>query len=56
MKKLIILDFGTGEVHIYPYDENIWESPEDFTDEDGYMIIDSNCQYMVVKDLKLQIH
>jgi hypothetical protein len=56
MKKLIVLNFTNGEVHIYPYDENIWDSPEDVTDEYGDLIIDNNCQYMVVEELKLQIH
>tara|TARA_R110000868_G_scaffold38450_4_gene134537 strand:+ start:2597 stop:2854 length:258 start_codon:yes stop_codon:yes gene_type:complete len=56
MKKLIVLDFTTAEVHIYPYDENIWECPEDFADENGNLILNSNCQWMVVDELKLQIH
>jgi len=55
MKKIIILDFGTTEVSIYDYDENIWECPEDFTDENGVFIIDSNCQYMVVDELNIKI-
>lgn len=55
MKKLIVLDFGTAEVTIYTYDENIWESPEDFTDENGNFVIDSNCQYMVVDELNIKI-
>lgn len=55
MKKLIILDFETAEVYVYTYDENIWESPEDFTDEEGIHVINSNCQYMVVDELKINI-
>ena len=56
MKKLIVLDFTSSEVHIYPYDENIWECPEDFADENGITVLDSNCQWMVVDELKLQTH
>ena len=40
MKKLIILDFSTSEVHVYPYDENVWECAEDFTDYDGNFVPD----------------
>ena len=56
MKKLIVLNFTSSEVHIYPYDENIWECPEDFADENGITVLDSNCQYMVVEEVKLLIH
>jgi hypothetical protein len=56
MKKLIVLDHGTREVHIYNYDENIWESPEDFTDEDGHYLLDSNCEWMVVDELNIKVH
>lgn len=56
MKKLIVLDFETAEVHVYQYDENVWESPEDFTDKDGAYVITESCQWMVVADLNIQIH
>lgn len=56
MKKLIVLDFGTAEVHIYQYDDTIWKDAEDFTDDDGNLVLDSNCQWMIVDELKLQIH
>ncbi len=55
MKKLIVLDFREGEVYVYTYDVNIWESPEDFTDEDGIHVIHSDCQWMVVDELKINI-
>jgi len=55
-KKIIILDFGTGKVDIYPYDINVWENAEDMTDEYGNYLIDSNCQWMIVDDLKIEIH
>jgi hypothetical protein len=59
MKKIIILDFSTAEVFIFPYDENIYDNAEDFF-ESAYCeekgIRETNCQYMVTDDLKLQIY
>lgn len=54
-KKLVVMNFVTGSVTVYDYDENIWESPEDFEDENGKFPIDSNCHYMVVKKFKLTV-
>jgi len=54
-KKIIILDFGTTNVLIYDYDENVWDCPEDMTDEDGCFILDSNCQWMIVDELNIKI-
>ena len=34
IKKIIILDYSTGEVLIKDYDENIWDCAEDMTDEE----------------------
>lgn len=56
--KIVILDFSTGEVFIFPYDENIYDNAEDFFDgpyceERG--IRETNCQYMVSDSLTLQI-
>lgn len=56
MKKLVVLDHGTQNVHIYIYDEKIWESPEDFTDEEGNYILDSNCEWMLIDSENLLIH
>jgi hypothetical protein len=60
MKKIIILDFSTAEVHVFPYDENVWSDGEDFiTDENenGNIALSlSNCQFMIVDDLNIQIH
>lgn len=53
MKKIIILDFETGEVHIYNYSDKE-DSDEDFLRSIGHS--PSNCQWMIVPDLKLQIH
>jgi len=55
MKKLVVLDYYDGTVTVYPYDENIWESPEDYTDEKGNYILDSNCNWMVVENLNIKI-
>lgn len=32
-QKIIIMDFSTGEVHIFSYDLNIWENGEHFLSE-----------------------
>lgn len=53
---LVVLDFITQEVFIYPYDKNIWESPEDFTDRNGNLVIHSNCQYMICDKLNIKMH
>lgn len=55
IKKLVVLDHGEQTVTVYPYDENIWEEPEDFTDENGIYVLDSNCEWMVVEELKIKI-
>ncbi len=57
--KIIILDFSTSEVFIFPYDENIYENSEDFFDSaycEELGLRETNCQYMVVDQLKLQIY
>jgi hypothetical protein len=59
MKKIIILDFSTTKVHVFLYDENVWDNTEDFFDSDYCIekgIKETNCQYMVVDDLNIQIH
>lgn len=58
-RKIIILDFAFGEVHVFDYDENVYEDFEDFyahMEEEGYNFSDSNCQCMVVDELKIQIN
>ncbi len=57
MKKIIVLNFLTREVFILNYDENIWEDPEDFISESELLdnVSHNNCQWMVVKDMKLII-
>jgi hypothetical protein len=56
--KITILDFSTGEVFIFPYDENVYEDAQDFFDSEyctdrGINL--SNCEYMVSDTLTLQI-
>ena len=59
-KKIIILDFSTAEVHVFPYDENVWDDGKDFIEdenENGDIALSlSNCQWMIVDDLKIEIH
>jgi hypothetical protein len=57
--KIIILNFATAEVFIFPYDENIYDNCEDFFDSpycEELGLRESDCQYMVVDNLKLQIY
>jgi hypothetical protein len=57
--KIIILDFSTGEVFVFPYDENIYDNAEDFFESDYCKEIgirETDCQYMVSDNLTLQIH
>ncbi len=56
--KITILDFSTGEVFIFPYDENIYEDAQDFFDSpyaEDYGLRETNCQYMVSETLALKI-
>jgi hypothetical protein len=55
-KTLIVLDYETQRVNVYSYDENIWESPEDFLDENNCYVITSNCQWMLTDTLTIKIH
>ena len=55
-QKIIILDFETGDVHVFSYDQNIWDNPEDFITELDIYVSLSNCQWMVVDILNIQIH
>ena len=56
--KIIILDFSTAEVFIFPYNENIYNNAEDFFDSEyctNRGLRETNCQYMVSDHLILQI-
>jgi hypothetical protein len=56
MKTIIILNFETGEVHIYQYDSKIAleDGIEDFIRSKGHS--PSNSQWMCTDKLMLQIH
>ena len=56
MKKIIILDFITTEVHVYPYNEPVWNDCIEFIDSAYVGLNSSNCQWMVVDELNIQIH
>ncbi len=51
-EKIIILDFSTGEVHIFDYDSTKWESGEEFIIEhhsqDGITFKEGECEWMIV--------
>jgi hypothetical protein len=42
-------------INIYNYDENVWESPEDFEDEFDGSVINGNCDYMVVDVVQITV-
>jgi hypothetical protein len=52
MKKIIILDFETAKVHIYDYNTSL--DSEDFIE--SLLYNSNNCQWMIVDELKLEIH
>lgn len=60
--KIIILNFSTAKVHVFSFDENIYSNDNiiDFFDvmnEKGdYNFKESQCQWMIVDELKLEIH
>ena len=53
MKKIIILDFNSGTVHIHNYDSNLYPEAEDYVLELGYQL--GNIDYMVSADEELEI-
>lgn len=55
MKKLVVIDHATEEVLVHQYDEDVWDCPEDYTDENGTYVIDSNCSWIVVDELNIKI-
>lgn len=60
IKKIIILDFETAEIHIFDFDDAIFEDFNDFAEsineEFGLNLSESNCEWMIVKELNIQIH
>lgn len=55
-KKIIILDFRTTEVHVFSYDENVWEDCIEFIESEEINLNSNDCQWMVVDNLKIEIH
>ena len=55
MKKIIILCFDTSEVLVYEYNDDIWETAEDFMSSKEIDINSNNCQWMIVDELNIQI-
>jgi hypothetical protein len=56
--KIAILDFSTGELFIFPFDNELYDDASDFFESPeakDYYLTESNCQYMVSNDLKLNI-
>lgn len=56
--KIIILDYNNGETYIFPYDENIYDNAEDFFESEYCKergLKESNCNYMVVHNLKINV-
>ena len=54
-KKIIILDFETSSVLVYPYDENVWEGAEDLIESEEVGLNSNNCQWMIVDELNIEI-
>ena len=55
MKKLIVIDHSCETVTVYPYDENVWECPEDYTTQDGVYVINNDCTWIVVSEVNIKI-
>ena len=63
MRKIIILDFSSVEVHVFNYDDNIWEDALHFLSEhfnnEGMPFTEANCQWMISneeQELDIVIH
>ena len=53
--KIIVLDFGVGEVFIYDFDPNIFEDGSDFLAQDELSHSETNCQWMIVDNVLMHI-
>lgn len=53
MKKIIILDNSIGEIHVFSYDENIWEDAEHFLSEnynnEEEIFRESQCSWLITE-------
>lgn len=60
MKKIIIFDHSVSEVHIFEYNEEVWDDVVDFYDSVndmfGTTFKDSQCSYMICDTINLTIH
>jgi len=59
MKKIIILDYTSGEVYVFNYDSNIFTDFSDFcnviNEEYDLNLYERNCNWMIVDELKINI-
>lgn len=62
IKKIIILDFEVGEVHVFDFDENIFKGDDlqyylDIINEKFNLHLnENNCQWMIVDNLTLRVY
>lgn len=57
MQKIIILDFSTGEVHIFNFDQKTFDDGESFMEaHPEYCFKESQCEWMITEEIKLNIH
>lgn len=59
MKKIIILDYSTGEVHVADYDPAVYDDGDEFVarlQETGIISPGDNSYHMIVDELKITIH
>lgn len=60
MKYITILDFEKGEIHSFPYYDNMGEDFGDIAnainDEYDIEFFEKNCQWMIQDSLKFEIH
>jgi hypothetical protein len=52
--KLIVMDYNTVEVHVYPFTNSGDTACEDCLAEHGHK--ESECSWMIVDELKLTVH
>ena len=59
MQKIIILDFSTGEVHVFNYDSRVFKDGEDFISQaeenHGIKLREKDCQWMISPEEELEI-
>lgn len=55
MMKIIILNFRTKDVLVYDYDITMWDDDEEFIESEEVGLKVSDCQWMIVDELNIQI-